>query len=103
MHLKSYLEELRFIQTALRARTSYKMKRSPRHGLTCKALDRATLDPNEVRVILDCGANIGITALYFAERYRNARIFCIEADPENFEVLKQNVAGITASFPCSAR
>jgi FkbM family methyltransferase len=50
------------------------------------------LKPEEAFTILDCGANVGITALYFARKYKNARIICIEPDPENFETLKLNVA-----------
>lgn len=50
------------------------------------------LDPDQVRVIVDCGANIGITALYLASKYKRARIVCIEPDPDNFAILKRNVA-----------
>ena len=58
----------------------------------CYHLPDALLPPENVRVILDCGANVGITALYFASRYPNARIFCIEPDDRNFELLKRNTA-----------
>jgi FkbM family methyltransferase len=58
----------------------------------CYSIPDAVLPPEEVRVILDCGANIGITALYFASRYPNARIFSIEASEGNFELLKHNTA-----------
>lgn len=50
------------------------------------------VDPLQVRAILDCGANIGLTALYLAERYPNARIFCVEPDPRNFALLKSNTS-----------
>ena len=53
----------------------------------CYDLPDTLLPPERVRVILDCGANVGITALYFAWRYPNARIFCIEPDDQNFELL----------------
>lgn len=56
------------------------------------AIPPSLLDPDRVDVIFDCGANIGITALYLANTYRNARIICVEPDPDNFEVLKRNVA-----------
>ena len=35
----------------------------------CYDLPDTLLPPEGVRVILDCGANVGITALYFAWRY----------------------------------
>ena len=58
----------------------------------CYELPPTFLPPERVRTILDCGANVGITALYFAWRYPNARIFCIEPDYQNFELLKRNTA-----------
>ena len=60
------------------------------------------IDPQSVRTIIDCGANIGITALYFAGRYPNARIFSIEPDPSNFAVLKRNVASEPRITPINA-
>jgi FkbM family methyltransferase len=46
----------------------------------------------DVKVIIDAGANIGFTSVFFANRYPQARIFSIEPDPENFEVLSSNIA-----------
>jgi FkbM family methyltransferase len=43
-----------------------------------------------VRVILDCGANIGLTSLYLAVRYPNAQIYSVEPDSSNFELLCVN-------------
>src|SRR5262249_8404122 len=37
----------------------------------CYELPATFLPPERVRIILDCGANVGITALYFAWRYPN--------------------------------
>ena len=65
----------------------------------CYNLPDALLPPEHVRAILDCGANIGITALYFAWRYPNARIFCIEPDNHNFELLKRNSSGEPRILP----
>lgn len=50
----------------------------------------ATLDPSSVKTVVDCGANIGMSALYFASRYPSARIISIEPDPANFELLVHN-------------
>ena len=44
------------------------------------------------RVIVDAGANIGLTSVFFANRFPEARIFAIEPEPANFELLKRNVA-----------
>ena len=47
------------------------------------------LDP---QVIFDVGANIGMTALYFACAYPRAHIFCFEPLPDNLELLRLNAA-----------
>jgi len=41
--------------------------------------------------IVDIGANIGLSVLYFAENYPKARIDAFEADPKIFAVLEHNV------------
>jgi FkbM family methyltransferase len=43
-----------------------------------------------VRTVLDCGANVGITTAYFATIFPDARLFAIEPDPSNFELLQKN-------------
>lgn len=42
--------------------------------------------------IIDAGANIGLTALYFLRRYPSASIVCIEPEAANFEILLKNMA-----------
>jgi FkbM family methyltransferase len=41
--------------------------------------------------IIDCGANIGLSLLYFKHLYPNARMIAFEPDPQNFAVLQRNV------------
>ncbi len=42
-------------------------------------------------LIIDCGANIGTSCLFFRKSFPEARIIAIEADPEIFETLKGNL------------
>jgi FkbM family methyltransferase len=49
-------------------------------------------DYGEPKVILDLGAHIGVAAVYFATRYPNARIICVEPDDRNFRLLQANTA-----------
>ncbi|HEY7120315.1 MAG TPA: FkbM family methyltransferase [Tepidisphaeraceae bacterium] len=44
-------------------------------------------------LIVDCGANIGLSVLYFKSIYPEARIVAYEADPRIFEVLRRNIEG----------
>jgi FkbM family methyltransferase len=51
--------------------------------------------PMTPAVIIDAGANIGLSALYFANKYPNAIIIAIEPEDSNYELLKKN----TAAYP----
>jgi FkbM family methyltransferase len=41
--------------------------------------------------IVDCGANIGLTTLMFKKQFPNAKIICIEPEPENYQQLCKNI------------
>jgi len=47
---------------------------------------------NEQPVIIDCGANIGLSVIYFKTNYRESEIIAFEPDEKIFQVLKHNVA-----------
>ncbi|WP_128544184.1 FkbM family methyltransferase [Larkinella soli] len=42
---------------------------------------------------LDGGGNIGLAAVYFANRFPRTRILTVEPEPENFRILQKNIAG----------
>lgn len=46
----------------------------------------------EVRVVVDAGANIGLSGIIFANLFPAARIVCIEPHPINFALLRKNIA-----------
>src|SRR5688500_16821497 len=46
---------------------------------------------SETPVIIDCGANIGLSVLYFKELYKNAKIIAFEADPFICKMLDENL------------
>jgi FkbM family methyltransferase len=46
---------------------------------------------NEAPYIIDVGANIGLSVLYFKFNHPNARVVAFEPDPITFEVLSQNI------------
>lgn len=43
-------------------------------------------------VIIDCGANIGLSVLYFKKLYPSAKLIAFEPDEDNFDVLTKNVS-----------
>lgn len=53
--------------------------------------------PGEVRTIVDAGANVGASALFWKSRYPAARLLCFEPVAENFALLEQNLAGYGAT------
>ncbi len=58
--------------------------------------------PDTVKTIIDCGANIGLTSLYLASAYPAARIYSVEADPDNFALLRQNTESEPRIVPIHA-
>lgn len=43
-------------------------------------------------LIVDCGANIGASVLWFTSRYPRAHVLAVEPAPDNFELLQRNCA-----------
>lgn len=42
-------------------------------------------------VIIDCGANIGLSVLYFKRNYPDAKIIAFEPDTDNYTLIKNNI------------
>jgi FkbM family methyltransferase len=53
-------------------------------------------------LILDAGANIGASAVYFAARFPRARIIAFEPEPGNFALLRRNTEGLEVALRCQA-
>ncbi len=43
-------------------------------------------------LIIDCGANYGLSVMYFKELYADAKIIAFEADPAIYEILQKNIS-----------
>ena len=48
--------------------------------------------PGTPNVVVDAGANVGMSSVYFALKYPLARIIAVEPEPTNFEILAKNAA-----------
>jgi len=55
-----------------------------------------------VRTIVDVGANIGMSALYFANRFPEARVLALEPEPSNFALMARNVSQCSRILPIHA-
>ena len=60
------------------------------------------LEQYRPRVIVDAGANIGITSVYFANLYPYARIISIEPEHSNYELLCKNTEAYPQITPLRA-
>ena len=49
----------------------------------------------EPKYIIDAGANIGLTSIYFTTKYKDAKIIAIEPEEKNYQLLKLN----TKNYP----
>ncbi|MFL6588460.1 MAG: FkbM family methyltransferase [Luteimonas sp.] len=56
----------------------------------------------EPRFIVDAGANIGLTSIFFARRFPHARIIAIEPEGSNFELLLKNIRPYPRITPLKA-
>ncbi len=52
---------------------------------------------NETPYIIDCGANIGLSVIYFSRLYPGSTIVAFEPDPDIFSVLKKNTENFKLS------
>jgi FkbM family methyltransferase len=56
----------------------------------------------DLRVAVDIGSNIGLSALYFLTRSPAARVYVFEPDPRNVERLRANLAGYEDRYSLQA-
>jgi FkbM family methyltransferase len=54
------------------------------------------------RVIVDAGANVGLSTIFFANKYPDARIIAVEPEARNFAMLANNVAPYANVTPVEA-
>lgn len=62
-----------------------------RRAADVEARYRAIIASGKEPLLLDCGANIGLSALFFRDVFPKARIVAVEPDPDNFAIMQQNV------------
>jgi FkbM family methyltransferase len=53
-------------------------------------------------LIVDCGANIGLTSLWYSRRFPRAHVVAVEPQEDNFALLKRNVSGRANITPIMA-
>jgi len=49
------------------------------------------LDVSQPRLIVDCGANVGYSSVYFLNKFPGAHVVAIEPDPDNYSICHKNL------------
>lgn len=73
-----------------------------RRGAELHALYEALVQSGERPLILDAGANIGASAVFFGVHFPRAHIVALEPAADNFELLRANTAGLDVDARCAA-
>ena len=55
-----------------------------------------------IKQILDCGANTGLSAIWFATQFPTAKVIAVEPDSKNFDLLCKNIAPYSNIIPLRA-
>ncbi|WP_082116045.1 FkbM family methyltransferase [Hymenobacter terrenus] len=58
--------------------------------------DLPQLQNGRFRTVVDVGANVGLAALFFLEKFPVSRLVCVEPEPANFRLLQHNLRGTPA-------
>lgn len=72
----------------------YNVSRFPTHASRLNEVYEKMVHEGQQPLIIDAGANIGMSALWFAKKYPKACIFAIEPDRDNYELLLKNTQGL---------
>jgi FkbM family methyltransferase len=64
------------------------------HGVLIEGIYNQIVSAGKQPLIIDCGANIGASVLWFIARYPSAHIVAVEPAPDNFSLLKRNTTGL---------
>ncbi len=81
--------EIGFLQRPIKAPDSASLK-FLNHELFGLEIYKFTTK-NEQPLVIDCGANIGLSVIYFKQLYPNAKIIAFEPDKKIFDYLKFNI------------
>ena len=67
----------------------YDVARLPQHQSLIETY-RRMVEARQTPLILDCGANIGMAAAYFTDRFPEARVIAVEPEKGNFDLATRN-------------
>nr|WP_321985810.1 FkbM family methyltransferase [uncultured Lichenicoccus sp.] len=72
------------------------------HDARMDELRERILSEGKQPLIIDCGANIGLSAIWLSQRFAGSKVIAIEPEPANFELLKLNAGNFPNIVPVCA-
>jgi hypothetical protein len=84
--------------TQIFVRHEYDTRGLPHHSAVMAAANDL-LARGKRPLIIDCGAHIGLSSLWFASQFRDAILYAIEPDRRNFDLLQRNVEHCPNVYP----
>ena len=75
---------------------------SVEHLTAMKLLQKAILSSGRQPLIIDCGANIGLSSVWLSEQFSQALIIAIEPELENYKILERNSQNFSSIVPIRA-
>lgn len=61
-----------------------------------QSYDLPQLRAGAFRTVVDVGANVGLAALFFLQKFPVSQLVCVEPEPANFRLLQRNLRGTPA-------
>ncbi len=94
------IKVIRVGDTKIHVRTN-----SPDLRVTIRTLFKSEfdeIDSNNPSIIIDAGAYIGTSAIFFSKKYPMSKVYAIEPEDGNFDMMKRNIAPFNNVIPIKA-
>jgi FkbM family methyltransferase len=75
---------------------------SQQHDRAMDRLQQALVAAGKRPLIIDCGANIGLSSVWLSERFTDATVIAVEPEPANFEILSLTAKSFPNIVPVNA-
>jgi FkbM family methyltransferase len=89
--MRSHSSDASVVRQVFRAK-EYDLDKFPQSHEVDRAY-RRILDAGKTPIVIDAGANMGASAVWFSRRFPDARVIAIEPEPGNAAICRRNIAG----------
>jgi FkbM family methyltransferase len=72
------------------------------HDASMDRLKTSMVSSGKIPLIIDCGANVGLSSVWFSERFPETTVIAIEPEARNFDILALNAKAFPNIIPMKA-